>query len=132
MLLGVCDLRLDLEIFDLRGPTAADNAGTTDDCPDSMVVTVSLNVLIYLFIMNTYALSFYRSQNILAWSNFFVPYQKLIYILPMSQTFFPRPKDDLRLVNSVLVPEQKKNGVALNTILFLDWHKIFGSAQNIL
>ena len=42
MLLGVCDLRLDLEIFDLRGPTAADNAGTTDDCPDSMVVTVSL------------------------------------------------------------------------------------------
>ena len=45
MLLGVCDLRLDLEIFDLRGPTAADNAGTTDDCPDSMVVTVSLNVL---------------------------------------------------------------------------------------
>ena len=56
MLLGVCDLRLDLEIFDLRGPTAADNAGTTDDCPDSMVVTVSLNVLfVYLFIMSTYS-----------------------------------------------------------------------------
>ena len=77
MLLGVCDLRLDLEIFDLRGPTAADNAGTTDDCPDSMVVTVSLNVLIYLFIMNTYALSFYRSQNILCRSKFFVPAQKV-------------------------------------------------------
>ena len=50
MLLGVCDLRLDLEIFDLRGPTAADNSGTTDDCPDSMVVTVSLNDL---FIIST-------------------------------------------------------------------------------
>lgn len=30
-----------MEIFDLRGPTAADNSGTTDDCPDSMVVTTS-------------------------------------------------------------------------------------------
>ena len=51
MLLGVCDLRLDLEIFDLRGPTAADNAGTTDDCPDSMVVTVSLNVLFIYYVL---------------------------------------------------------------------------------
>ena len=38
--LDVCDLRLDLEIFDLRGPTAVDQADTTDNCPDSLVVSV--------------------------------------------------------------------------------------------
>ena len=41
-----------------------------------------------------------------------LPYQKLIYILRLSQTFCPRPKDDLRLVNSVLVTAQN----------FLEWH----------
>ena len=56
---------------------------------------------------STETLSFYGSQNIWGWSKFFVPYQKLIYILHMSQTFCPRPKDDLPLVNSVLVPAQK-------------------------
>ena len=36
----VCDLRLDFEIFDIRPPTAVDQADTTDNCPDSMVVEV--------------------------------------------------------------------------------------------
>ena len=58
------------------------------------------------------ASSLYGSQKILGWSKFFVPYQRLIYILPQSQTCSPKPKDDLRLVNSVLVPAQK----------ILEWH----------
>ena len=67
----------------------------------------------------TTALSFYGSQKILGWSKFFVPYQKLIYILRQSQTFSPRSKDDLRLVNTVLVPAQNFFGMPLCTVLFL-------------
>ena len=58
------------------------------------------------FIGRPYALSFYGSQNILDWSKFFVPYQKLIYILCQSQTFCAIPKDDFHIVNSVFVPAQ--------------------------
>ena len=68
---------------------------------------------------------FYRSQNILGLSKFFVPDQKFIYILWQSQTFCARQKDDLHSVK--LVFEE-----ALNAVQFLGWHKIFGPAQNIL
>jgi hypothetical protein len=54
-----------------------------------------------------YALSFYRSQNVLCRSNFFVPDQKFIHILCQSQTFCARQKDDLRSVKLVFVPAQK-------------------------
>ena len=53
------------------------------------------------------ALSFYRSQNILGWSKFFVPDQKVIYIFWQSQTFCARQKDDLHSVKLVFVPAQK-------------------------
>ena len=53
------------------------------------------------------ALSFYRSQNVLGWSKFFVPDQKFIYILWQSQIFCARQKDDLHSVKLVFVPEQK-------------------------
>ena len=55
----------------------------------------------------SYALSFYRSQNVLGWSKFFVRDQKFIYILWWSQTFCARQKDDLHSVKLVLVPAQK-------------------------
>ena len=50
---------------------------------------------------HTNALSFYRSQNVLGWSNFFVPDQKFIYILWQSQKFCARQKDDLYSVKLV-------------------------------
>ena len=53
------------------------------------------------------ALSFYRSQNILGWSKFFVTDQKFIYIFWQSQTFCARQKDDLHSVKLVFVPAQK-------------------------
>ena len=40
------------------------------------------------FSRDVFALSFYRSQNVLGWSKFFVPDQKFIYILCQSQTFW--------------------------------------------
>ena len=52
------------------------------------------------------ALSFYRSQNVLGWSKFFVPDQKIIYILWQSQTFCARQKDDLHSVKLVFVSAQ--------------------------
>ena len=55
----------------------------------------------------TNALSFYRSQNVLGWSKFFVPDQKFIYILWQSQTFCARQKDDLHSVKLVFVLAQK-------------------------
>ena len=54
----------------------------------------------------TYALSFYRSLNVLCWSKFFEPAQKFIYILCQSQTFFARQKDDLHSAKLVFVPAQ--------------------------
>ena len=54
-----------------------------------------------------YALSFYRSQNVLGWSNFFVPDQKFLYILWQSQTFCARQEDDLNSVKLVFMPAQK-------------------------
>ena len=45
--------------------------------------------------LHSHALSFYRSQNVLGWSKFFVPDQKCIYILYQSQKFCARQKDDL-------------------------------------
>ena len=53
------------------------------------------------------ALSFYRSQNVLSWSKFFVPDQKFIYILWQSQTFCAKQKDDLHSAKLVFVPVQK-------------------------
>ena len=53
------------------------------------------------------AWSFYRSQNVLGWSKFFVPDQKFIYILWQSQTFCARLKDDLHSVKLFFVPAQK-------------------------
>ena len=55
----------------------------------------------------THALSFYRSQNVLCRSKFFVPDQKFIYILWQSQTFCARQKDDLHSVKLVFVLAQK-------------------------
>ena len=54
-----------------------------------------------------YALSFYRSQNVLCKFKFFVSDQKFIYVLCQSQTFCARQKDDLHSVKLVFVPMQK-------------------------
>ena len=62
---------------------------------------------VYIRIVSSYALSFYRSQNVLCWSKFFVSDQKFIYILCQSQTFCARPKDDLHSVKLVFVLAQK-------------------------
>ena len=58
-------------------------------------------------ILKTYALSFYRTQNVLCRSKFFVSDQKFIYILCQSQTFCARQKDDLHSVKLFFVPAQK-------------------------
>ena len=45
--------------------------------------------------IETIALSFYRSLNVLSWSKFFVLEQKNIWVLWQSQTFCARQIDDL-------------------------------------
>ena len=78
----------------------------------------------------SYALSFYRSQNVLCQSNIFVSDEKFIYILSQSQTFCARPKDDLHSVKLVFVLAQKFwRGTKCK---FLEWLKTFGPVQNIL
>ena len=57
--------------------------------------------------IETIALSFCRSQNVLGSSKFFVLEQKIICILLQSQTFCARQKDDLNSVRLVFVPAQK-------------------------
>ena len=68
------------------------------------------------------ALSFYRSQNILGWSTFFVSDQKNIFILCQSQTF-----SKIGFCAGTNVFEEP-----LNADKFLGWLKKFGPAQNIL
>ena len=65
-----------------------------------------LKIVCGCLIHKTYALSFYRSQNVLCWSKFFVPEQKFIYILWQPQIFCARQKDDLHSVKLVFVPAQ--------------------------
>ena len=66
------------------------------------------------------ALSFYRSQNVLSWSKFFVPDQKFIYILRQSQTFCARQKEDLHSVKLVFRAGTKVFEEAVNAVNFLD------------
>ena len=80
-----------------------------------------------LYKVRSYALSFYRSQNVLGWSKFFVPDQKFIYILWQSQTFCARQKDDLHSVKLVFVPAQK----VLNALPFTG-PKMFCAGPNFL
>ena len=72
-------------------------------------------------VLKIYALSFYRSQNVLCCSKFFEPAQKFIYTLCQLQTFCARQKDDLHSVKLVFVPAQN----------VLKSFEIFGLAQNI-
>ena len=65
------------------------------------------STLLFQFKQHTNALSFYRSQNVLGWSKYFVPDKKCIYILWQSQTFCARQKDDLHSVKLVFVLAQK-------------------------
>ena len=67
--------------------------------------------------ISIYALSFYRSQNVLD--------QKFIYILCQSQTFFARQKDDLHSVKLVFVTAQKFLK-RQNAVKFLGWLIKFG------
>ena len=78
------------------------------------------------YMVRTYALSFYRSQNVLGWSKFFVPDQKFIYIFWQSQTFCARQKDNLHSVKLVFVPAQKP--ILLNANHPFVWHEMFVTA----
>ena len=78
----------------------------------------------------TNALSFYRSQNVLCWSKFFVLDQKFIYILCQLKRFCARPIDDLHSVKLVFWAGTKVYEEALNAIKFLDWLQTFGPAQS--
>ena len=73
-----------------------------------MTIFEALNVTIFLYFSSSeiYALSFYRSQNVLGWSKFFVPDQKYVYILWQSQKLCARQKDDLHSVKLFFVPAQ--------------------------
>ena len=76
-------------------------------------------------------MSFYRSQNVLCRSKFFVSDQKFIYILCQSQTFCARQKDDLHSVKLVFVPAQKFLKRHYMQSNFGAGSKKFGPAQNI-
>ena len=77
----------------------------------------------------TNALSFYRSQNVLVRSKFFVSDQKLIYMLWQLQTFCARQKDDLDSVNLFFVLAQKILEDALNAVKIWTGTKHFGTCK---
>ena len=97
-------------------------------CIQNLLVLFCKTTQLLLLVQRS-ALSFYRSQNILDWSKFFGPDQKLIYIFCQSHTFCATSKDS---VNLVFGAGTKVFEEALNAITFLDWLKKYGPAQNIL
>ena len=70
---------------------------------------------------------------VLLWAgpNYFVPYQKLIYIVSQFETFCARPKNYFHIVNLVLVPAQnflRGTNIQFNfwsDPKYLDRHKTF-------
>ena len=77
-----------------------------------------------VFFVFTYALSFYRSQNVLCLSKQFGPHQKLNCILCCSKLFCASTKNEFTELKSSFGQEQKVNR-------YLVYHKKFGPAQNI-
>ena len=84
------------------------------------------------FQKKTNALSFYRSQNVLGWSKFFVPDQKIYLhfvavtnILCQTKRWFAFSKIGFCASRKVFEEAQK-------SVKFLGRHKTFGPAQNIL
>ena len=71
----------------------------------------------------TYALSFYRSRNVLGWSKFFVPDQKFICILWQSQAFCARKKRCFAFSKIGFCAGTKVFEEALNAVKFLGWLK---------
>ena len=99
-------------------------------CTNVCVCAQSLSLPLHR--QKTNALSFYKSQNVLGWSNFIVPDQKFIYILWQSQKFCARQKDNLHSVKLVYVPAQKFFKRRKMQSNFWAGSKNFGPAQNIL
>ena len=81
----------------------------------------------------TCALSFYRFQNVLCQSKFFVSYQKFIYvhIVPVTNILCQN-KRWFAFSNIGFCAGTKVFEEALNAIKFLDWLKKFGPTQNTL
>ena len=78
------------------------------------------------------ALSFYRSQNVLCWSKFFVPDQKKYLYVVAVTNILGQTKIWFAFSNIGFCASTKFFEEALNAVKFLDWLKIFGPAQNIL
>ena len=57
------------------------------ESPDN-TETISVDLGKFGFYILTNELSFYKSQNVLGWSNFFLPDQNIFYILCQSQKFY--------------------------------------------
>ena len=95
-------------MFYIHGGAFTNRAGNIDQFGPQFMMDYGVVLVIadYRY-PNINALSFYRSQKVLGWSNFFVPDQKFIYILWQSQTFCARQKDDLHSVKLVFVSAQK-------------------------
>ena len=80
-----------------------------------------------------YALSFYRSQNVLGWCKFFVPDQKFIYVHIVAITnILCQTKRWFAFSKIGFCASTKVFEEALNAVKFLGWLKKFGPAQNIL
>jgi hypothetical protein len=54
--------------------------------------TTWLEITVYMRTVSSYALSFYKLQNVVLWSKFFVSDQKFIYIYCASHKHFVRYK----------------------------------------
>ena len=87
---------------------------------------------IHIRTVRSYALSFYRSQNVLCWSNFFVHNQKFIYTFVAVTNILCQTKRWFAFSKIGFWAGTKVFEEALNAIKFLECLKTFAPAQNIL
>ena len=90
------------------------------------------NIFIKRIDLKIYALSFYRSQNVLGWSKFFVPDQKFIYILWQSQRFSARQKGKSLFSKISFCASIKVFEEALNAVKFLAGSKYLDKHNSFL
>ena len=80
----------------------------------------------------TYALSFYRTKNVLCQSKYFGPDQKLNRILVPLQKVLCRHKNWTYHMKIIFWSGTKKLELSQYVNQFLVWHKKFGPARNVL
>ena len=102
------------------------------DTANKPVKTMSWNPFCTRMNLLSFALSFYRAQNVLCWSKLFEPAQKFECIQCLLKNFCACKKNQFYWIQIIFLSETKCLWLPQYINKFLFWHQKLGPAQNIL